>query len=141
VAVIGDASDAINPDPHLLLGKKDIDGVRWRLPGGFLNPDELPVAAACRELREETNVRLDPDHMRFLGHELIPDERYAGSEHSLLSNLFVAPIRITQASAGDDLKQVDWFRLKAVQELLDRQLIVPNHRVLIERALKFYESF
>jgi len=33
---------------------------QWALPGGRLDPDELPLDAALRELEEELRMRLDP---------------------------------------------------------------------------------
>ena len=36
---------------------------RWAMPGGFMENDETPEIAACRELREETGVSVDSDKM------------------------------------------------------------------------------
>lgn len=38
----------------------------WAIPGGFLEHDEPPRAAAVRELREETGVRTDPSALRLV---------------------------------------------------------------------------
>jgi 8-oxo-dGTP pyrophosphatase MutT (NUDIX family) len=49
---------------RVLLQERDehapLDPQRWGLPGGHLEPAEDPVAGACRELEEETGVRLEP---------------------------------------------------------------------------------
>jgi ADP-ribose pyrophosphatase YjhB (NUDIX family) len=39
---------------------------RWAIPGGFMENDETPEIAACRELREETGVSVDPEKMTLV---------------------------------------------------------------------------
>ena len=48
----------------LLCERRDSPG-RWSLPGGKANPDEWVWDAAVRELREETSLRTQPDHLRL----------------------------------------------------------------------------
>lgn len=36
---------------------------RWAIPGGYMENDETPEAAACRELLEETGLRIEPQDM------------------------------------------------------------------------------
>ena len=43
------------------------DGKGWGVPGGKVEPDEEPTAAAVRELREETGVEVEPASLRELG--------------------------------------------------------------------------
>lgn len=50
---------AFGPDRHFLLLKRPDavhQGGLWSLPGGKLEPDESPLAAAQRELAEETGL-------------------------------------------------------------------------------------
>ena len=36
---------------------------KWAMPGGFMENDETPEIAACRELEEETGIRIEPTDM------------------------------------------------------------------------------
>ena len=58
-----------NDELHVLLverGQEPFLGA-WALPGGFVRPDEDLMAAAFRELREETNVSVGGSYMEQLG--------------------------------------------------------------------------
>jgi len=39
---------------------------KWAMPGGFMEREETPEAAACRELFEETGIRTEPDDMQLV---------------------------------------------------------------------------
>jgi ADP-ribose pyrophosphatase YjhB (NUDIX family) len=45
---------------------------RWAIPGGFMEKGETVEQAACRELREETCLILDPDELAIYGVMSIP---------------------------------------------------------------------
>jgi len=51
------------PEPGRLLLVRQPPGHRWSLPGGLLNRNEPPAAAAARELAEEVGIRLAPDEL------------------------------------------------------------------------------
>jgi ADP-ribose pyrophosphatase YjhB (NUDIX family) len=50
---------SLRPDDGAILLVKSSYRRTWGLPGGFLDPDEDPVAGGLRELREETEGELD----------------------------------------------------------------------------------
>ena len=51
----------VEQDGGIVLGRRAIEPAygEWCLPGGFVNDDEDPAAAAVRECREEINVEVE----------------------------------------------------------------------------------
>jgi 8-oxo-dGTP diphosphatase len=50
----------IERDGHILIGQRKNEGhhpLKWEFPGGKVEPDEAPEAAAVRELDEELGIR------------------------------------------------------------------------------------
>ena len=70
VALVG----VLNSRGWLLLQERDehasVDPNKWSLVGGGVEPDEAPVAAARRELAEETGIECDD--LTALGSYLLP---------------------------------------------------------------------
>ncbi|MFT4081056.1 MAG: NUDIX hydrolase [Nocardioides sp.] len=61
----------VNADGWLLMQERDehatIAPDRWGLPGGHVEPGEEFLAAAIRELKEETALRLPPEALTLVG--------------------------------------------------------------------------
>ncbi len=72
-----------NDQDELLLLKPTYKD-NWSLPGGVIDQDELPIAAACREVREE--IGLSVDLKRLLIVDCMPPRP---DKHSLGSYQFV----------------------------------------------------
>lgn len=82
----------------------------WDIPGGFLNVDETPEAAAIREVREETNVEIRL--LDFLGFYL-DTYRFQDEPSTTLNIYFVAETEDTPGvSAEADAWR--WFSLEAL---------------------------
>lgn len=58
---------------HILLERSFIGSRAWGLPGGGMRADESPLAAAQRELHEETGIRVPENEVRLLGDEQVAD--------------------------------------------------------------------
>jgi ADP-ribose pyrophosphatase YjhB (NUDIX family) len=102
---------------RVLLGRRAVDPERgrWDLPGGFLDPDELPEEAARRELREETGTEIEVG--AFLGHTV---DRYGQDGDHTLSAIYLARIVAGEPEAADDVAELRWFgadELPPAQEL------------------------
>ena len=44
----------------------DPDKGKWDLPGGFIDPNETAEEAACREIREELGLNLQPSDLKYI---------------------------------------------------------------------------
>ena len=61
-------------DGKMLMGKRKDNGL-WTQPGGMINEGEAPLDAACRELFEETGVRVSPEDMDLIQQKEIKTRR------------------------------------------------------------------
>jgi ADP-ribose pyrophosphatase YjhB (NUDIX family) len=79
----------------------------WDLPGGFLDEGEHPLDALRRELREETALEIEPG--QFIG---IWMDRYGDDKdaHATLNLYWTARVVDGEATAGDDVSELAWFR-------------------------------
>ena len=79
--------------------KYAVDGTSLAIVGGYLEPGEDPLAAAQRELREETGYTA-PD-WTVLGHYAVDANRGTGSGHSFLAS----GAHFVGGSIADDLEE------------------------------------
>src|SRR4051812_22983401 len=66
-------------------GNANVEGDKWALPGGFVNPDETAYTAAKRELKEETGVT--GFHLKHFG---VFDQPGRDPRGWIISNAFYA---------------------------------------------------
>lgn len=116
--------------PTILLGRKNDDGDRLRLVGGFVDStDDTLEAAVLREAHEETGLVVD--NITYAGSQVVDDWRYRGAPETLLSAVFNAETpRINEPAAGDDLDDVRWCTPVEALELIN-----PMHLPLLKMAL------
>lgn len=100
----------------LVRRKKEPDAGRWGFPGGHVDPGETVLAAAVRELAEETSVRAVPE--RFLTNLdiIVRDDAGALRYHFLLVAV-LCRYETGTPLADDDVSDAAWFALSEVAQL------------------------
>ena len=107
----------IHQDRVLLVRrKKEPDAGRWGFPGGHVDPGETALAAAVRELTEETSVIATPDRYLTNLDIIVHDDAGALQFHFLLAAVLCRYISGVPV-ATDDASDAAWFPLSEVAAL------------------------
>ena len=113
----------------------DPDKGKWDLPGGFIDPNETAEDAACREIREELGLDLQPSDLRYIttspNNYLYKNVPYRTMdifyECALLSD------RIDVA-AEDEIQELVWVKRSEID--LEKIGFVSIRKVIREKYLK-----
>ena len=81
----------------------------WSVPGGRVELDESPAAAACREVLEETGLRVQIGALLGVVRQDFVDA--AGTPRVLEIHDFAALVLAGVPTAGDDAAAVAWMSL------------------------------
>jgi 8-oxo-dGTP diphosphatase len=110
VALAGDPPRSV----LLIQRRNDPFAGSWALPGGFVDAGERVVAAAARELAEETAIEADAP-LELLGVYDTPGRDPRGPTVSVVYVLRTAGEH--DARGGDDARAARWFALDALPAL------------------------
>jgi bifunctional NMN adenylyltransferase/nudix hydrolase len=128
-----------NEKTEILLGMKTVDQL-WRLPGGFSDPtDESFEEAALRELREECGaIVVSP--LQYEGSFRVNDWRYRFERDKIITTLYSTDFISGEPIGSDDIAEVQWFEMKALQEMATQGMLVKEHtphfNLLVRRYLE-----
>lgn len=119
----------VHHNDQILLIERKNEPVGWALPGGFVDEGEMVETAAIREVKEETNIDIELEHLLYVYSSPDRDIR----QHNL-SVVFTA--HSTQdPTAGDDANKAVFFSVKDLPTP-----IVFDHIEIIEDFLHFQET-
>lgn len=119
---------------QILLGRKS-NSPKWRLIGGFCDPDDDSYeTAALRELKEECGP-IEVSKPEYVTSRKIDDWRYRNERDKIITTLFTCKLISGTPSPCDDIVELKWFHF----ENISSEIITSEHLILIE-ALKDHYS-
>ncbi|HHT96330.1 MAG TPA: NUDIX hydrolase [Clostridiales bacterium] len=121
----------------------------WALPGGFVDKNEDINAAAIREVKEETGVKIDIENIEQLHTFGTPNRDPRSWTISVAHIAWLT--ELTELTAGDDAKEVQWFEIdnisnpiligdSGVSLMLDGVNIAFDHSDIIYKALQYINA-
>lgn len=141
------AVDAAIYDPatkRILLGKKKIDGERYRFIGGFVDPhkgrtvgEDYLEQTARREVSEETG--LETEGFTYICSMTVDDWRYRGEVDSITTVLYECIFVFGRPEPDDDIDGLKWFEVKDLKANY-KDIMVKGHEPLMARYLEYLEN-
>ena len=106
--LLGVGALVFNEDRILLTqrGKQPLIG-QWSLPGGLVETGESLETAVCRELLEETGLKVSPLGVLEIFERIIRDANGAPEYHYVLVD-YVCEVTGGELCAGDDACRAEW---------------------------------
>jgi ADP-ribose pyrophosphatase YjhB (NUDIX family) len=116
-AVVADPPDPADPRCRIALVRRRYppEAGGWCLPGGFVEPGETVEAAACREVWEETGLRVRPSAQ-------------IGTFGPCIAFIAAVADGSGPPRAGVDVLEAVWCQLSGMPELC-----FPTHRTALDR--------
>lgn len=126
-----------NDKTEILLGKKALVN-KWRLVGGFTDPeDESYEAAAKRELTEECGM-IETGKMTYETSRRINDWRYRNETDKIITLLFSCDYLSGATKAQDDIVEVAWFKLTELPKMTETGMLNEEHIPLLNILIDKY---
>jgi 8-oxo-dGTP diphosphatase len=100
----------------------------YALPGGFVNIDETCIDAAVRELEEETNVRVDPRHVKEITYRDDPDRDPRARVITFAYGCLFGHCT-GEVVAKDDAVDVDWILMEDIVD--DKIKLAFDHNSIV----------
>ena len=93
----------------------DPDKGKWDLPGGFIDPNETAEEAACREIKEELGLSIQPSDLKY--HTTAPNNYlYRNVAYRTMDIFFECNLssKHIHIAAADEIKQLLWVPISDI---------------------------
>lgn len=113
----------------------DPDKGKWDLPGGFIDPNETAEEAACREIREELVLDLQPSDLKYI--TTAPNNYLYKNVPYRTMDIFyecALPSDGIKVAAEDEIQDLIWVKRSEID--LDKIGFVSIRKVIGEQYLK-----
>ncbi len=125
----------------ILTGKRRDNGL-WTSPGGHMDPGEDVMTAAIREVKEETDIDVDPSQLEFIHAQKVVSHR-TGKPFVVIA--FIAHVDKDKASAKNDpdkeVSEWKWVEIsKSTPELKREARHAKDDFILINLGLLTLEA-
>ncbi len=131
------ASAAVFRDGKILLAQRSkppLTGI-WSLPGGHIEPGEKAIAAAHRELREETGIKAHLTGLADVADVILRHDDGSLRAHYVIS-VFYGLWLSGEARPESDCMAVEWVEISALSE----RPMTEGTAAIIERATGLLED-
>lgn len=129
----------VNGSQVLLIKRGNPPNVdKWGLPGGVIEVGESPDVAAARELKEETNVGVDPSDLSLIdGYALTVSETWYN-----IGYIYVVSQDVTNdaPTAGADTKGARFWSLEELQASDQTLRSTPDDASRIREAIQYMQE-
>ena len=117
-----------------LLLMRDAEAGYWSLPGGLMEPGEVPADAAVREVHEETGVIVELEaRVGVFGGSGYRVKYKTGDEVSFVMITFRGrPVGGAPRADGEESLEVGYFSLDEISQMTFNPAIAPALRTIVE---------
>lgn len=115
----------------VLLVRSSIGSQNWNVPGGGVKKNEPAETASVRELLEETNLKIDPKKLKYLGSNTGSLTSTKGSYTRKFYGVLIPEIKPVKVIRPLEVLEVGWFSLANLPE---------NHSKTLDVALELFRK-
>lgn len=133
----------VNDRQEVLLVKRNWHPYQGFLdvPGGFLEPQELPESGACREVREELDVEISIIELTSVECDVYDDGGdidFNGKGISVITFIYESKIVSGEAKINEEeLAGFEWFKIERIPEILEKVAFGSNQKALMKMYNKY----
>jgi ADP-ribose pyrophosphatase YjhB (NUDIX family) len=127
---VGANAAIFNPKGQILLLDR-ADGLGWCLPCGWVDPNEKPVEAVVREVKEETNLEVKVGQLVGVFTQIANQET---GFHSLIAIVHLCRIQSGAFEISHESNDIRYFALDSVQNW------APGHQRYAQAAYRMWKA-